>query len=321
MALIQKLKAALAEQSCSSNTVKTYCWWIRRFYSFTKKPGSQWQPDDVRNYMLLLHADRYSAKSRKQALCAIKFVFDHVLKLDMGQLDLPPMPYEKRGLRIIPTRAEIGRIFAGMSGQCRLVAGLLYGAGLRVEECCKLRVKDIDFETMTVRIHGGKGDKDRLCLLPQRIVPALQRQIAWRAALHERDLAEGAGFVELPGRLAVKYPAAPRELRWQFLFPSAVIREQRRWYVTPQAVQKAMKIAVNSAGILKRVTPHTLRHAFCTHAMRAGNDPATVQELMGHESLETTMLYAHGDHARGVSPMDAPDIIPARMPSHHALAF
>lgn len=297
------------------NTKAAYIAVIRRFFVFTgRKPASEWNPQDVERYMVHLAKEQYSRSSRKGHLCALVHVFKHVLCRDLGTLNLPAMPREKKCLKVIPTREEIGRIFAGMRGMVRVMAGLMYGSGLRVEECCKLRVKDVDFETMTIRIHEAKGDKDRLCLLAEAMVPALKRLIVWRAALHERDLAEGAGFVEMPGRLAIKYKNAPRELRWQYLFASSVIRGQKRWHTTPKAVQVAMAKAVKAAGILKRVTPHTLRHAFCTHALRAGNDVATVQELMGHESLETTMIYAHGDAARGVSPMDAGDLVPVRRP-------
>jgi len=149
------------------------------------------------------------------------------------------------------------------------------------EHDCELRVKDVDFEALTLRVHGGKGDKDRLAQLPVRLVPMLRRWLEWRAALHANDVAEGAGYAELPGRLAVKYPGAARELGWQFV-----------------------RAAVKLAGITKTVTPHTLRAAFATHALRCGNDLSTVQELMGHESAETTLLYVGADGARGVSPLD-----------------
>lgn len=186
------------------------------------------------------------------------------------------------------------------------MAGLMYGSGLRVLcECCRLRVQDIDLEALTVRVQDGKGAKCRLTVLPVLLVPALRRHLAWRKALHDQDLAAGAGFVELPGRLAQKYPNANRELRWQWLFPSTVLRGQYRWHTTDEAIGKQLRASVRASGITKRVTPHTLRHAFATHAMQAGNDIKTVQDLLGHESLETTMIYLHSDAARGVSPLDA----------------
>jgi site-specific recombinase XerD len=295
----------MAEQSCLPTTVETYCWWVRKFYAHCGKPASSWTGPDVQAWMLSLHDAGYSAKSRKQALCAAAFVFRHVIKSDMGRLELPPMPRERQTLRTIPTVEEIGRIFAGLRGQVRLMAGVMYGSGLRVSECCHLRVQDVDFAALTIRVHAGKGDKCRLTVLPVAIVPALQRHLAWLRSQHECDLAAGGGRVELPGRLAVKYKSAALEFRWQWLFPSTIVRGQYRWHATPEAVGKQMRSAVAAAGIIKRVTPHTLRHAFATHALRSGNDIATVQELLGHGDMNTTAIYLHADGARGISPMDA----------------
>lgn len=303
--LLARLKEVATERSCRPSTIETYQWWTRNFFRFVGgKRASEWTGSDVSAWLYHLSEEKYSDKSRHQALCAIIFVFKRVLKLDVGKLDLPPMPRERQRLRIIPSREELARIFAGLKGMPRMMAGLMYGAGLRVGETCELRVQDLDFEALTVRIHGGKGDKDRLCLLPQAMVPALQKWVAWRHSLHEWDLHEHCGLVELPGRLAKKYPNANREFRWQYLFPSQSRRGQYRWHAVPEGVAKAMRKAVSTAGITKRVTPHTLRHAFATHALRAGNDIATIQELMGHETVETTMIYLHGDAARGVSPLD-----------------
>lgn len=296
--------ASVGRTELSKRTVRTYLFWIRKFHGFVRLPASEWTGADVERFLWWLKDENYSISSRKQALNALVYTFKNVIGMDIGALNLPSIPKQKKTLKIIPSREELGRVFAGMKGMIRLMCGVMYGSGLRVSECCELRVKDIDFEALTIRVHSGKGDKDRLALLPERLVPALQKQIAWRAALHARDMEDGGGFVELPGRLAIKYPKAARELGWQYLFPSTVIRGQKRWYCTPQAVQKALGIAVKSAGILKRVTPHTLRHAFATHAMRAGNDVRTIQELMGHEDLETTQGYLHADAARGVSPLD-----------------
>jgi len=314
MGLIDQFRVQASCRDLQKRTVATYEFWLRKFFNESgKKPASEWTGVMVSEWLHALDRQAYSSVSRKQALCALVFVFRHVLNLDIGNLGLPKPPREKFHLRTIPSREELGRIFSGLRGQPRLMAALMYGAGLRVEETCKLRVQDLDFDALTIRIYGGKGDKDRLCLMPELIVPHLRRQVAWRVALHDQDLAAGAGIVELPGRLARKYPAAERELRWQFLFPSQTVREQRRWHAVPEGVQKAMRAAVRAAGITKRVTPHTLRHAFATHALRAGNDIRTIQDLLGHEHIETTMIYLHGDMARGVSPLDlAPPALPLR---------
>ena len=298
-----------ARRALMPRTIETYLLWVRKFYQFNEcRPASVWTGLDVQRFLWWMHAERYAIKSRKQALCALVYVFRHVLQVDVGKLDLPSMPKEKATIKIIPSRAEIARLFTGLRGQAKLMAGLMYGAGLRVSECCELRVKDIDLELKTIRVHGGKGDKDRLALLPHSMVAALAAHLAWRAGLHDCDCANGAGIAPMPGRMNIKKPSAARSLAWQYLFPSTMIRGQRRWHTVPAAVQKALRAAVKAAGILKPVTPHTLRHAYCTHSLRAGNDPATVQRLMGHDDLTTTMIYAHGDFARGVSPMDVADV-------------
>lgn len=304
MTLQIQLQRAAAEQDLLPNTVSTYLHWGKQFYRFCRLPVSQWTGAEVTRWFWYLHEAQYSASSRKQALNAIAFIFKHVLKADMGRLQLPPLPIERKTLKIIPSREELGRIFAGLRGQVKLMAGVMYGSGLRVNECCTLRLKDIDCAALTARVHSGKGDKSRQTVLPELLVPAINRQIAWRRALHDQDVADGAGLVELPGRLAVKYRSAPREFRWQFLFPSSLRRGQYRWHATAESVSKQMRAAVAAAGILKRITPHTLRHAFATHALRCGNDIRTVQELLGHDDLNTTALYTQADAANGVSPMD-----------------
>lgn len=305
MSFKEQFFAAIARRDASRITGRDYWAQVVKFWHFIgNKPASQWTGADVEGWMRELHRLDYARKSRKQALCALAFTFKHVLHSDMGRLDLPPMPKERQSLRIIPTREELARIFAGLRGQVRLMAGIMYGAGLRIGEVTKLRVHDIDFASGVIMIHAGKGDKSRRTMLPRRLVPALQRHIAWRSALHEMDTANGHGLVELPGRLALKYKNANRELQWQWLFPSTVVRWQNRWHATDESVNKQMRRAVRAAGIQKRVTAHTLRHAFATHAMRDGNDIRTVQDLLGHESIETTMIYLHGDSAAGTSPLD-----------------
>jgi site-specific recombinase XerD len=299
-----RIRQAAIDQSLARRTTACYLGWAIHLHRHARKPASQWTGKDVQAWLWSLHEARYSSVSRKQALNAAAFVFKHVLKADMGRLELPPMPKIHQTLREIPTREELGRVFAGLRGPVKLMAGLMYGGGLRVGECCTLRVQDLDLARLTIRIHSGKGDKSRLTVLPALLVPAIERHLKWRASLHEIDLANGHGLVELPGRLAIKYPNAVRELRWQFVFPSTVVRGQYRWHTTDEAVAKQMRAAVRAAGITRRITPHTLRHAFATHAMRLGNDPRTVQDLLGHESLNTTMIYLHGDAARGISPLD-----------------
>ena len=306
MSLYDKLKFAVAANHHDANTLESYWMACKKMFRFCGKPASQWTGPDVQRFMVHLHDLNYSRSARKNALCAMAYVFKHILHADMGQLNLPPMPPERKPLKIIPTREEIAEIFKRMKGHPKLITALLYGSGTRIGESCELRVQDIDLSALTVRIHGGKGDKDRLTVLPALLVPALQRQIAWRRSLHEIDLANGGGRVELPGRLAFKYRHADRELRWQYLFPSAVTRGEYRWHITPKAVGDQVRAAIHAAGIIKRITPHTLRHAFATHSLRMGNDIETIRELLGHDSIETTAIYLHADAARGMSPLDVP---------------
>jgi integrase len=257
------------------------------------------------------HLERadYAIPSRRQALCAVVWAFKRVLKVELGTLELPTLPREQHRIKIIPSREELAAIFDRLRNPSKLMAALMYGAGLRVSEVCELRVKDVDFGALTLRVHRGKGDKDRLAQLPVLIVPMLRRWLIWREALHANDLADGAGYAELPGRLAIKYPNAPLEFPWQYLFPSAVIRDRHRWFRTPKALQEDVRTAVRAAKITKTVTPHTLRAAFATHALRCGNDFTTVQELMGHDSPETTLLYVGADGAKGNSPLDCAAVV------------
>jgi integron integrase len=304
MTLTEKLEHVMRERSLARTTRSNYHGWVKAFYQFNRTPASQWTGEMLSQWLGHLHRLDYSAGSRKQALCAVVFVFRHVLQREIGNLNLPPMPRVRQTLRVVPSREELGRIFAGLKGQAKLMAGLMYGSGLRVNECCHLRVKDVDLPGLTVNVWDGKGAKCRRTVLPVMLGGALQRHLAWRKALHDQDVAAGQGLVELPGRLAQKYRKANREFTWQWLFPSTVLRGQYRWHATDEMVAKQMREAVRAAGITKRITPHCLRHAFATDAMRAGNDIRTVQELLGHEDMNTTAIYTHGDTASGVSPLD-----------------
>lgn len=322
MGLIPKLNAAMVEKSFLPNTMSCYRFWNRKFYGRIRKRASQWTGQDVCQFLLWMHDKDYSNISRKQALNALAFTFKHVLKVDMGQLDLPPMPRVRHTLRIVPSREEPGRLFSGLHGQVKLMAALLYGSGLRVGcECCKLRVHDVDLEALTILVWAGKGDKCRRTIFPRLLVPMMQRHLAWRQALHDQDLAEGRGLVELPNRLARKYRNASRDFGWQWLFPSTIVREQYRWHATEESIAKQMRRAIRAAGITKRITPHTLRHAFATHGLQAGNDIKTMQDLLGHEDLNTTAIYIHADAAAGISPLDYSRTAPSPAPATFEISF
>lgn len=307
MTAIELLKAAIEKQSCDDDTFQQYAFWIRKVYQHLQIPASKWTTADMTKALLWLRSERYSDTSQRCALCAVVFFFKHVLQRDLGRMELPAMPKQRKTLKEVPTREEVARLIMLLRDEFRLMGGLMYGGGTRVKETCKLRVKDFDFDRCEIRIHNdtAKGKKSRLPPLPEAMIPALKDYFAnKRRELYERDLAQGWGYVELPGRLANKYKSANREYGWQFAFPSrAVSPTGYRWHITPESFQNELRKARQIAGIIKPVTPHTLRHAFCTHALENGTEFETVRKWMGHEDANTTLIYAHTTK-RGESPMD-----------------
>jgi integron integrase len=254
-----------------------------------------------------------SASTQNQALSAILFLYRHVLGRELGDLGDLVRARRPRRLPVVLTRDEVSSVLGVLEGTTWIVASLLYGAGLRLLECLQLRVQDIDIDGNQITVRDGKGAKDRVTMLPQVVKPALRQHLerAWR--LHERDVAEGFGAVALPDALARKYPNAAKEWRWQFAFPQA-----RRWvnpstgaqgrhHLDPSIVQRAFTRAVREAGVAKHATCHSLRHSFATHLLEDGYDIRTVQELLGHKDVKTTMIYTHvlNRGGRGVqSPAD-----------------
>jgi integron integrase len=242
---------------------------------------------------------RVSASTQNQAFNALLFLHRHVLEAELG--DMSPTLRARRGrkLPVVLSVDEVRAVLSQLTGNHRLMIELIYGGGLRLNELVKLRVKDIDFDSETITVRSGKGDKDRATLLPQRLHADLRAHLETVRALHERDLAAGAGEAPLPGALRRKYPNAGREWGWQFVFPSAklaVDTESRavcRWHVSEATVQKAMKAAVRKAKLAKPASVHTLRHSFATHLLLQGVDIRRIQQLLGHKSVETTMIYTH----------------------------
>jgi integron integrase len=257
---------------------------------------------------------KVSASTQNQALNAIIFLYRQVLAQELGEIEAVRAKRPRR-MPVVLSRSEVRALFDQMHGPGRLTAQLMYGSGLRVSECCRLRIKDVDLQRMQITVRQAKGDKDRIVMLPEVVRLALAEHLAWRKVLHERDLQRGSGWVELPGAFARKEPKAATSLQWQFLFPSRrVARDSEagqctRYHTHPSAIQRAVKEAAAAAGIAKRVTCHTLRHSFATHLLEAGYDIRTVQKLLGHRKLETTMIYTHlteGGPAGVQSPLDAP---------------
>ncbi|MBC7348006.1 MAG: integron integrase [Clostridia bacterium] len=312
--LVDHLRQALRLKHYSYRTEEAYVDWARRFILFHGKrhPAEMGAPE-IQAFLAYLAQERnVSASTQNQALSAILFLYREVLHKEIDPVVLPSAKRPER-LPTVLTRDEVLRLINHLDGTHKLAAQLLYGSGLRLMECVRLRVKDIDFAYKTITVRDGKGEKDRVVPLPDTIVPDLRRQIERVRLLHEEDLAAGYGDVYLPYALEQKYPNAARELIWQYLFPAYKRSrdprsgKERRHHLDPSGLQRAVKRAAQEAGIQKRATCHTLRHSFATHLLQAGYDIRTVQELLGHKDVRTTMIYTHVLQRGGLavrSPLD-----------------
>ena len=316
--LLTRVRQTMRLRHMSPKTEKAYILWIRRFILFHGKrhPDEMAEPEVTAFLTHLATERRVSASTQNQALCALLFLYREVLGKELGDLDAVRAKRRRR-LPVVLTQGEVTRLLRALEGTPRLVASLLYGSGLRLSECLRLRVQDLDFAYHQVTVRDGKGGKDRVTMLPTRSVPTMKSHLETVRALHQADLAAGHGRALLPDALDRKYPSAPVEWAGQYVFPSTSLApdrrdgELRRFHMSPRTVQKAVKAAARRAGITKRATCHTLRHSFATHLLANGYDIRTVQELLGHRSVRTTMIYTHvlnrGGH--GVqSPVDALDL-------------
>lgn len=240
-----------------------------------------------------------SASTQNQALSALVFLYRHVLQAPLGPIDLPPRAQMPARLPVVLSRDEVQRVLGCLDGAMWVIAALLYGAGLRLQECLELRVKDLDFERRQIVVRRGKGQKDRVTMLPGIVVARLTEHLSDVRQFHETDRARGFGRVVLPFALDRKYPNAAAEWSWQFVFPaSRICRDPRygpptRYHLHESAVQRAVAAAARKAGLTKRVSCHTFRHSFATHLLEDGYDIRTVQELLGHADVSTTMVYTH----------------------------
>jgi len=302
----------------SARTEEAYVHWVRRFVLFHGKrhPAGLGAPEIAAFLSHLACARGVAASTQNQALNALVFLYRHVLRQAIPELEGLVRAQRPRRLPVVLDRAEVRALLTQLDGEPGLVASLLYGAGLRLLEALTLRVKDVDFAVREIRVRRGKGGRDRVVPLPEAVTEPLRAQLRRVRRLHEADLAAGFGAVVLPQALARKYPGAERELGWQWVFPAsrrhrdASCGGERRHHLHETAVQRAVKRAVRAAGIAKPASCHTLRHSFATHLLASGYDIRTVQELLGHRSVETTMVYTHvlNRGGRGVrSPLDTPD--------------
>jgi integron integrase len=323
MPLLDDVRQAIRFRHYSYQTELTYVGWVERFVRFLKTPAGWPHPRDVgvagvERFLTHLAADRrVVAATQNQAFHALLFLYRHVLKVELGPINALRAARVERLPTVLP-RGEVKRLFEAIDGlrmrdPVGLMARIMYGCGLRLAECSSLRVKDIDLEREQLTVRAGKGNKDRAVMLPRSIKEPLAAQLKWRADLHAADLARGLGRVEMPGALEAKYPKAPWLLGWQFVFASRSIsncpRTGRpgRHFLYPGTVQRAVANAARVAQIVHRVGPHTLRHCFATHMLEDGHDIRTVQCLLGHKDVRTTMVYTHvsyGGAASARSPLD-----------------
>jgi integron integrase len=299
--LLDQLREALRSRHYSRRTEQTYCHWVKRFIYFhnVRHPCEMAEPEINAFLTHLAVKEKVSASTQNQALSALLFLYRHVIGRGIGDLGEVIRARKPTRLPVVMTREEVKAVLANLSGDKWLMASLMYGAGLRLMECLRLRVQDVDFSRNEILVRDGKGAKDRITMLPESLKAPLQENLKRIRATHERDLADGWGRVLLPDALDRKYPNASKEWRWQWVFPqenrwkNSKTDEEGRHHVDESLVQKAMKEAVFKADLTKRATCHTFRHSFATHLLECGYDIRTVQELLGHSDVKTTMIYTH----------------------------
>jgi integron integrase len=313
--LLDQLSDTLRTKHYSYRTEEAYTDWVRRYILFHQKqhPATM-GAEQIRSFLTHLATERsVAASTQNQALSAILFFYREVLHQEIEPILLTGAKRPER-LPSVLSREEAVGILNQLNGTHKLMAQLLYGSGLRLMECVRLRVKDLDFHYKTVTVRDGKGEKDRVTPMPDSLIPQLQRQVERVRLLHDEDLAAGFGRVYLPSALEVKYPNAASELVWQYLFPAQKYsldprspNVMRRHHLEPSGLQRSVKDAARKAGNPKRVTCHTFRHSFATHLLQSGHDIRTVQELLGHKDVRTTMIYTHVLQRGGLavkSPLD-----------------
>jgi integron integrase len=299
--LLDQVRETLRVKHYSYRTEHTYLDWIKRFIIFhNKRHPKEMGAEEVQEFITYLANERnIAASTQNQALSAIVFLYKYVLQQEIIIPSDIVRPGRPERLPTVLSHQEAMSIIQKMEGIPKLVVQLLYGSGLRITECLRLRIKDLDFANHQIVVHDGKGEKDRATVLPDSLLPGLQSQIEYARLIHQKDLKEGFGEVSLPYALAQKYPNAAREFAWQYVFPSAnrsidpVSKRTKRHHLDVSVVQKAVRRAVLSASVNKLVSPHTFRHSFATQLLQNGYDIRTVQELLGHKDVKTTMIYTH----------------------------
>ena len=318
--LLDRVRDVIRAKHYSLRTEEAYTQWIKRFILFHKtKAGAFRHPKEmgaaeIEEYLTYLAVDRNVASStQNQALSALLFLYQNVIKKDLEHsIDAVRAKKPKR-LPTVLTKEEAQQVLNATSGTCQLITRLLYGSGLRLMECLRLRVKDLDFAQHQIVVRDGKGAKDRVTVLPESLTSPLRKHLRHVSMVHQQDLDNGYGAVYLPTALERKYPNANREWIWQYVFPSSTLSKDprsgvtRRHHLHESTVQRAVRNAAKLARINKHVTPHVFRHSFATHLLKDGYDIRTVQELLGHKNVKTTMVYTHVLNRGGLavrSPLD-----------------
>jgi len=315
--LLDRVRDAIRTKHYSIRTEEAYVNWIKRFILFhDKRHPQEMEATEIEEFLTHLAVDKkVAASTQNQALSAILFFYQEVLHKDLERPLEAVRAKQPKRLPTVLTKEEVQRVLAAMSGNYQLIARLLYGSGLRLVECLRLRVKDVDFGQHQIIVRDGKVGKDRVTVLPDSLIEPLQKHLRRVEMLHQNDLDDGYGAVYLPDALEQKYPNANCEWIWQYVFPSKSPSKDprsgvtRRHHLHESAVQRAVRKAAKLAGINKPVSPHTFRHSFATHLLENGYDIRTVQELLGHKDVKTTMVYTHVLNRGGLavrSPLDEP---------------
>ena len=313
--LLDRLRETLRTRHYSRRTEQTYSHWVKRFVYFHKMrhPEEMAEPEINTFLTHLAVKERVSSSTQNQALSALLFLYRHVLNREIGELRDVIRARKPKRLPVVLTKDEVKTVIGNLKGDKWIMANLMYGAGLRLMECLRLRVQDIDFASNQITVRDGKGSKDRLTMLPKVVKQPLREHLKNVRNTHQKDLSEGYGRVFMPYALARKYPKAATEWSWQFVFPqdnrfvNNTTGEQGRYHVHETIVHRVVKDAVRKTGITKRASSHTFRHSFATHLLADGYDIRTVQELLGHKDVKTTMIYTHVLNRGGkgvISPAD-----------------
>jgi len=313
--LLDRIKREIRRRNYSYSTEKTYCQWVVRYVRFHKltHPRELGSKDIVQYLNYLANEQNLAASTQNQALSALVFLYEHVLEIPVGDLENLKRAKKPKRLPVVLSKDQALAIINELNGVNQLVLELIYGAGLRISEALGLRIQDVDFGYKQITVWNGKGRKDRITMLPERVIPKLKLHIDKVRRLHQTDLKKGFGKTILPNALSKKYPGAESKFIWQYLFPSKTRRRhprsgiKHRYHISARNLRRELNRATSKLDVPKRATPHTFRHSFATHLLQNGYDIRTVQDLLGHKSLKTTSIYLHvlnrGGH--GVkSPLD-----------------